>query len=346
MKNFLIIFLTINLVVLISCSKESSAPKVTETPNNSSTGTGTGGNTTVECVECTGCNDPNENGSICEDDDLFGAAWADIKDAYLSWNGVDGCSCSVYNNTGSGGTCSDGIQNGDETGVDCGGSCVPCSGSGSCGTVTDIDGNTYNTTQIGTQCWLTEDMRVTKYPDGTPIPQITDATSWLNLLSNGTDDAYCFYENFDDGVYGVLYTWAAAMGDNATGSDLSPSGVQGLCPDGYHIPSQAEWIVLADYLNDAAVRGGMLKESGTLNWLTPNTAATNETGFTALPTGYRNYGTNAPFVGRTENGHWWSSSDIGSGLSYVFKLYYNSGGTTLTGGSPQASGRCVRCLKD
>ena len=124
---------------------------------------------------------------------------------------------------------------------------------------------------------------------------------------------YDLQSDNDDGVYGVLYTWAAALGDNTVGSDLTPSGIQGICPNGFHIPSQDEWVILTDYLGDAALRGGKLKEAGTSHWQSPNTNATNETGFGALPTGRRNWSMSSPFVGRETEGYWWSTSDWGAG---------------------------------
>jgi uncharacterized protein (TIGR02145 family) len=111
-------------------------------------------------------------------------------------------------------------------------------------TVTDYDGNVYNTITIGNQTWMAENLRVTKYPNGTPIPLATDNIAWANLEDNGTDDAYCYYNNNASGeanTYGALYTWAAAMGDNAVSSSSNPSGVQGVCPNGWHLPSDDEW---------------------------------------------------------------------------------------------------------
>lgn len=123
MKHYLHLTIAIIALLIISCSKSEDTPA----PTNSTSNT-----TTIECVECVDCTDPQEDASICEDDDLFGYTWTEIKDLFLDLDGVDGCSCSVVSKTGGGtSTCSDGIQNGDETGVDCGGSCPPCGGGAS-----------------------------------------------------------------------------------------------------------------------------------------------------------------------------------------------------------------------
>jgi uncharacterized protein (TIGR02145 family) len=110
------------------------------------------------------------------------------------------------------------------------------------GTVTDYDGNVYKTIKIGNQVWMASNLRVTHYSDGTGIPLVTGDTQWENMGNNSTDKAYCWYDN-DEAQYrtswGALYTWAATM-NGAEGSNTSPSGIQGACPTGWHIPSHAE----------------------------------------------------------------------------------------------------------
>jgi uncharacterized protein (TIGR02145 family) len=142
------------------------------------------------------------------------------------------------------------------------------------GSVTDIDGNVYKTVTIGSQNWMAENLRVTKYNDGTPIQYITDDTEWLdNALG-----AYCAYNNTTDTdtiyKYGYLYNSYAVN----TGK---------LAPEGWHIPTDEEWEELTTYLGGIEVAGRKLKEGGTSHWNSPNTGATNESGFTALPGGYR-----------------------------------------------------------
>ncbi|HDS01520.1 MAG TPA: hypothetical protein ENO07_05815, partial [candidate division Zixibacteria bacterium] len=151
-------------------------------------------------------------------------------------------------------------------------------------TVTDIDGNVYQTVLIGDQCWMMENLKVTHYRNGDPIPEVTDGGSW-GMLSTG---AYCNYDNNESyvAVYGRLYNWYAAADS------------RNIAPDGWHVPSDAEWKQLEMYLGmsqaDADAtgwrgtdEGGKLKEADTTHWQSPNNGATNESGFTALPGGYR-----------------------------------------------------------
>ncbi len=120
---------------------------------------------------------------------------------------------------------------------------------------------------------MAEDLRVTHYPNGDPIPNVTDNTAWGNLGDNNTDDAYCFYNNDNTTDYGALYTYAAAIGDNWARDNADG---QGVCPDGWHLPTVAEWQELVNYLGGSSVAGGKLKETGTTHWNSPNTGATNE----------------------------------------------------------------------
>jgi uncharacterized protein (TIGR02145 family) len=192
--------------------------------------------------------------------------------------------------------------------------------------VKDIDGNVYNTVTIGTQTWIKENLKSAHYVDGTAIP-------------------LCWYHNdsaTNANTYGALYTWAAAMNGEASSSE-SPSGIQGVCPTGWHLPSDAEWTTLTDYLGGEAVAGGKLKETGTTHWQSPNTGATNESGFTALPGGYRgSYGT---FDGIGTYGSWWRSTEddtysaLGRGLNYDRSDVYRGSGY-------ERDGLSVRCLWD
>ncbi len=127
----------------------------------------------------------------------------------------------------------------------------------------DIDGNIYQTIQIGGQTWMQENLKVLHYPDGSAINNVSA------------------YEDSDSlaAIYGMLYDWDAAMNYTTT------EKAQGVCPDGWHIPSDDEWTQLANFLGGSAVAGGKMKESGTTHWSSPNVAATNESGFTALPAG-------------------------------------------------------------
>jgi uncharacterized protein (TIGR02145 family) len=143
------------------------------------------------------------------------------------------------------------------------------------GTMTDQDGNEYKTIVIGTQTWMAENLRTTKYRDGTAIPNITDKTAWEAL----TTGAYCNYNNTTSAdtiaTYGRLYNWYAATDS------------RNIAPAGWHVPTDAEWETLIYYLGGFRVAGGKMKETGTTHWISPNTGATNESGFTALPSGLR-----------------------------------------------------------
>jgi uncharacterized protein (TIGR02145 family) len=143
-------------------------------------------------------------------------------------------------------------------------------------------------------------------------------------------------------TYGVLYNWPAAM-NGAASSTTNPSGVQGICPTGWHLPSDAEWTQLTDYLGGTSVAGGKLKETGTTHWNSPNTGATNETGFTALPGGGRS--DNGAFGNVGNDGYWWSATDYstnfvwGRRMSYDYTSVFNSSANKELGFS-------VRCVKD
>jgi len=138
------------------------------------------------------------------------------------------------------------------------------------GTLSDIEGNSYKTIQIGTQVWMAENLKTAKYNDNTSIPLVTIG------LWGDTNPAYSWYNNdpATKDTYGALYKWYTV----ATGK---------LCPTGWHVPSDVEWTTLTTFLGGEGVAGGRMKESGTGHWLTPNSDATNSSGFTALPVGSR-----------------------------------------------------------
>jgi uncharacterized protein (TIGR02145 family) len=193
------------------------------------------------------------------------------------------------------------------------------------GLVKDIEGNEYKTIIIGTQTWTAENLKTTKYNDGTAIPNVTDNAAWAAL----TTAACCWYNN-DPGLkntYGALYNWYAVN----TGK---------LCPSGWHVPSDAEWTTLTNYLGGYLVAGGKLKETGTTYWQSPNTGATNESGFTARPGGDR-YPTSGTFIYLGQHGSWWATDAYAMrSLAHNLNDVYAN-----TGGMPQ-SGYSVRCLKD
>lgn len=198
------------------------------------------------------------------------------------------------------------------------------------GTVTDIDGNVYNTVTIGTQVWMVENLKTTKYRDGTSIPNVTDNTDWSNL----TTGANCDYNNTPSNAdtYGKLYNWYAA------------TDARNIAPTGWHVPSDEEWSTLTTFLGGEIVAGGKLKESGTTHWNSPNTDATNSSGFTALPGGAR-FGGSGAFNKIGGDGYWWTSSEL-SATNAVYRFMYYEYGSVTSIFTIKEQGFSVRCVKD
>ena len=192
---------------------------------------------------------------------------------------------------------------------------------------------------IGTQIWSSTNLDVTTYRDGTPIPQVTDPTQWGNL----TTGAWCYYENntANGTTYGRLYNWYAVAGIHDT-DPSTPNKI--LAPQGWHVPSDAEWTTLTDFLGGGQVAGGKMKSTGTSLWLSPNTAATNESGFTGLPGGYR--GLNGSFSLVGSYGLWWSSSEISTQVAWYRNLGYIDGLAGRYDNVVKRGGLSVRCLRD
>jgi uncharacterized protein (TIGR02145 family) len=198
-------------------------------------------------------------------------------------------------------------------------------------TVKDIDGNVYTSVTIGTQVWMVENLKTTKYSNGDLIGTTTTAT--LDISLETTPKYQWAYDGNENNVttYGRLYTWYAVMDS------------RNVCPTGWHVPSDAEWTALTKYLGGKRVAGGKLKEIGTTHWQSPNTGATNETGFTALPSGgrsnYGSYGTFGYF------GIWWSSTESATLDAYILRLTYDRRKVYRNSGY-KYSGFSIRCLKD
>jgi uncharacterized protein (TIGR02145 family) len=193
---------------------------------------------------------------------------------------------------------------------------------------------------IGTQIWSSTNLDVTTYRDGTPIPQVTDPTAWAGL----TTGAWCYYNNTTaNGItYGKLYNWYAVAGIHDT-DPSTPNKI--LAPQGWHVPSDAEWTTLTDFLGGGQVAGGKMKSTGTSLWSSPNTAATNESGFSGLPGGSRGSGGTFHLVGT--NGFWWSSSENDTTNAWARYLnYYVSGGAAVRYNVNKKYGLSVRCLRD
>ncbi|MGQ9620913.1 MAG: FISUMP domain-containing protein, partial [Bacteroidales bacterium] len=195
------------------------------------------------------------------------------------------------------------------------------------GSFVDIDGNNYRTVVIGTQEWLAENLRAVKLNDGTPLSFTPDASTWNS--SAFTDPGYSWYNN-DSVSYGALYNWYAV----STGK---------LCPVGWHVPSDEEWTTMVDYLGGRETAGGKLKEAGVYHWISPNAEATNESGFTAIPAGYRYYSGSFNGIGRY--GYWWTSSAVSEAEAFYRNLSYAYPNIDRSSSSKK-SGMTVRCIKD
>ena len=183
---------------------------------------------------------------------------------------------------------------------------------------------------ICSQLWMSKNLDVSIYRNGDPIPRVDNSTTWAGL----TTGAYCYYNNDSAtyaAVYGKLYNWYAV------------NDPRGLVPVGWHVPTDAEWTTLETCLGGSSVAGGAMKETGTAHWVSPNTGATNSSGFLGLPGGWR--GSNGTFYEIGRNGYWWSSTEYDTMYAKVVNLFYNGssfGMVVFTKGY----GFSVRCLRD
>jgi uncharacterized protein (TIGR02145 family) len=217
---------------------------------------------------------------------------------------------------------------------------IPCPGTP---TVKDIDGNTYNTVQIGTQCWTKENLRVTKYRDGSVIPLDesggTSGNGTGQTWSSRTTGARTVYAHSvaNLSTYGYLYNWYAVADS------------KGLCPSGWHVPSDSEWTTLTTYLGGESVAGGKMKSTGTTLWNSPNTGATNESSFSAFPGGFRNRDGSFGYEILIHYGaFFWSSTEYYSGALnrnlYSYRSSVNGIDNFFNG--DKLLGASIRCLKD
>ncbi len=194
-------------------------------------------------------------------------------------------------------------------------------------TVTDIEGNVYPVVKIGTQTWTAENLKSTKLNDGSPITNVTDNNSWNTHTSPG----YCWYGNDVNNKtdFGALYNWYAVN----TGK---------LCPAGWHVPNDVEWSTLTQHLGGEDIAGGKLKETGTTYWNSPNTGATNESGFSARGSGVRLVA--GEFNDFKNLSLWWTSTlgDLGA----MFRYANNQNTKLTTHGYNKKNGLSVRCIKD
>ena len=214
--------------------------------------------------------------------------------------------------------------------------------------VTDIDGNEYKTVKLGNQVWMAENLRTSRYADGTTIPLGT---------TESFDDAYRYYPddnsaNVSD--YGYLYNWAAVMNGSAS-SEANPSGVQGICPDGWHVPSDAEWTELTNYVKSQSqyvcgdytgnIAKALASEEGWYSYYgecaVGNPDANNATGFSARPAG-NYYGSYINFGGYA---NFWSATQSNSYTAYLRGLYYD-GASVYRYNGYKGNGYSVRCVRN
>lgn len=196
-------------------------------------------------------------------------------------------------------------------------------------TVTDIEGNVYETITIGTQVWTKENLKATRYNDNTPIPNIKDSSAWSTL----TTPAYCEWGNTSGNraIYGALYNWYVV--------DDSKE----ICPSGWHVPSDSEWSILSAYLGGDSVAGSHLKETGNEHWLFQNREADNNSGFTALPSGHRHR--IGSFATLGYYGFFWSSTKTDSLQAFNRFVSYNNS-VLGRSSSEYTNGFCIRCIRD
>ena len=202
------------------------------------------------------------------------------------------------------------------------------------GSVADIEGNQYKTIQIGEQIWMAENLRTSTYNDGTPIQLITKNSEWMNTEQT-EEGAYCWYDNNMNtysNVYGALYNFYAVETNK-------------LCPVGWHVPSKNEWEILYNYLDSSEI-SSKLKESDTSHWISPNEGATNASGFTALPGGYRYGYFDGHFGNLGNHAAWWSNSSHTSTNAWSFQLNSHPEFIGFWVADIKENGFSVRCLKD
>ena len=207
-------------------------------------------------------------------------------------------------------------------------------------TCKDIDGNVYRTVKIGNQIWMAENLKVTHYSNGDAIPEVAGNTEWADLTSGAYCHSPLVQEYFE--IYGLLYNWYAV------------SDSRNIAPEGWHVPTDQEWKELEMYLGMSESvaelsgmrgtdEGGKLKEIGTDNWKYPNTGATNESGFTALGGGGRDF--SGYFFGLGEDEDWWSGTEVNSTTAWTRGLDFDRSDTDRWMDVKQC-GFSVRCIKD
>ncbi len=195
--------------------------------------------------------------------------------------------------------------------------------------ISDVDGNVYETVIIGSQVWMSENLEAVHYRNGDPISHVTDSTAWRYLTYGG----YCNYNNDADNVatYGRLYNW------------LAVDDSRNVAPSGWHVPTLAEWQTLADYLGFYYVAGGKMKEAGSTHWQAPNAGATNESGFSGLPGGLRDAAGRSTYMG--SRAYFWCSTVKTGYTAYSYNLNHLDS-ATYSVANVKESGLSIRCVRD
>ena len=200
------------------------------------------------------------------------------------------------------------------------------------------------TTTICDQDWMVKNLDVASYRNGDSIPQVIDPSAWGEL----TTGAWCYYNNdlANSSIYGKLYNWYAV------------NDPRGIAPVGWHVPSDAEWTILSNCLGGYAIAGGKMKSTGTLEastglWLSPNTGATNSSGFTGLPSGIRTGNLAIDFSSVNRSAYWWSSTNYSIDRAWSRQVLFNSSildwGIGVASGEPpflKNHGMSIRCVRD
>jgi uncharacterized protein (TIGR02145 family) len=202
----------------------------------------------------------------------------------------------------------------------------------------DVEGTVYKSVYIGNQLWQAENLRTTKFNDGTPVLMVDNQTNWFKNFSTNTTTPMASVYNNDLTLkqsHGVLYNWYVI--------DALSNGNLKICPQGWHVPTDNDWKILEEYLGGSERAGGKMKEVGSLNWVNPNTSATNESLFSALPSGYRLYNGNFSYKGNY--GFYWSSTENGASHAY-FRYLYNESARIIKNSIYKSSGFSIRCIKD
>jgi uncharacterized protein (TIGR02145 family) len=187
----------------------------------------------------------------------------------------------------------------------------------------------YETVKIGNQTWMKKNLDVTTYRNGDPIPQVSDPKKWAELKTG----AWCYFDNDSSHgrIYGKLYNWYAV------------NDPRGLAPEGWHLPGDKDWNALDSSLGGYEIAGGKMKETGTSHWLAPNKGATNKSGFTGLPGGYRYL--NGKFYDLGASASWWNTEEASAESAWAHGLSYESEIAGADGGYKQ-NGFSVRCVKN